>query len=395
MTREPVVCLCVAALALLAAACDSAATTAVDSGSPSGNRGEPDAGPRIDAGTQDAALADANVPEPDAAEEEDPPLPEHCATATTPPATLDCIGLYTDVATKAVSRRARAFAPAVALWSDGSDKQRWVSLPDGVVIDGTDPSEWVFPIGTKFFKEFSRDGRRIETRMWHKVDTNFWVNAAYAWDEAETMAERSAGGDITLPDGSSYHIPTISECEECHRGRTERILGFGSVMLGLAGATGVTLADLADEGLLDPAPERTSLTIGDDGSGVAPEALGWLHANCGLTCHNGNSRAVGYPSGLRLRLDPAELDGRAPDAFESYATTVGVPVTTANWRGNTRIVPGNPEQSLLYRLITTRGRGMQMPPDASDEVDTVNAALVGEWIAQMPPAEPDADAGVQ
>jgi hypothetical protein len=404
------------ALTSLAAACgsDDTAADSADSGPstagpPRDAGGETDAGPSMDAALRDAALADAmdaalrdaaladaNVPEPDAAMKglEDPPLPEHCANASTPPATLDCIGLYTDVSTKAVSVHAREFAPAVALWSDGADKQRWVKLPQGTVIDGSNPNEWAFPIGTKFFKEFSRNGRRVETRMWHKVDNNFWVNAAYAWDEGETQADRSAGGDITLPDGSSYHIPTFEECEECHRGRTERILGFGSVLLGLAGATGVTLEDLADEGLLVPAPARTSLTIGDDGSGVAPEALGWLHANCGITCHNGNSRAIGYPTGMFLRLDPADLDGRTPDAFDSYDTTVGVAVTTSNWLGNTRIVPGYPEQSLLYRLITTRGRGMQMPPFASDVVDTVNTALVGEWIRSMPPAEHDEDAGL-
>jgi len=369
-----------------------------------------DAATRLDAATRMDAAApalDATPPQPDGSDDDadterdassladaGPMLPEHCTYATTPPATLDCTGLYLDVASKQLFPGVRAYAPAYALWSDGSSKQRWISLPEGERIDNADRNEWVFPIGTKLFKEFSRDGKRIETRMWHKAGKNFWVNAAYAWDADERSAERSAGGDITLADGSSYHIPTQDECEKCHRGRTERILGFDEVLLGLPGAEGVTLRQLVDEGHLTEAPGASELVIGDDGSGLAPNVLGWLHANCGITCHNGNSRAIGYPTGMRLRLDPEQLDGRSVTDFEVYTTTVGVPVTTASWRGRTRIAPGRPEQSWLYHLISNRGDGMQMPPFASERVDSVHVALISEWIRQLPPLEPDDDAGV-
>jgi hypothetical protein len=360
----------------------------------------------MDAGTS-ASTDDAFVsPEEDAAgDEEDASaddagsedagsaLPEHCATASTPPATLECTGLYTDLESKRLLPGLRAYAPAFSLWSDGSSKQRWISLPDGQTIDSSDPNEWRFPVGTKLFKEFSRNGKRVETRMWHKAGNNFWVNAVYAWNEDETEAARSAGGDVTLSDGSDYHIPSQDECEKCHRGRTERILGFDQVLLGLRGVQGVSLRDLADENLLSQTPESSELAIGDDGSGLAPSVLGWLHANCGITCHNGNSRAVGYPTGLRLRLDPADLDGRPVREFDAYETTIGMPVTTVNWSGQTRIVPGHPEQSLLYRLITTRGQGKQMPPFASSQVDAVDSVLVGEWIRRMPPLDAGQDGG--
>lgn len=32
------------------------------------------------------------------------------------------------------------------------EKQRWISLPEGEVIDNSDPNEWIFPIGTKVWK---------------------------------------------------------------------------------------------------------------------------------------------------------------------------------------------------------------------------------------------------
>lgn len=110
--------------------------------------------------------------------------------------------------------------------------------------------------------------------------------------EDETDAERSAGGEITLDDGSSYHIPTQDECEKCHCGRTGAHPRFSmKCCLGLAGAKGITHKDLVDADLLSEAPASTALEICDDGSGIAPNVLGWFHANCGITCHKWRTSA--------------------------------------------------------------------------------------------------------
>jgi hypothetical protein len=321
-------------------------------------------------------------------------LPPQCLGATVPPSTLECTGLYADLASKQLAAGVEPYAPAVPLWSDGAEKQRWVLLPPGTTIDSADPSEWVFPVGTRFWKQFSLGGKRIETRLWQKVRADYWVHAAYAWNADESAAVQSAGGDVPLG-GGTYHIPTDDECEKCHRGRTEHILGFEEVELGLPGASGITLADLVARGRLS-APRATSLTIGDDGTGAAAPALGWLHANCGITCHNGNSNAIAFPSGLRFRLDATQLDGRSSAGFDARRTGVGVAVNAPNWKGQVRIVPGDPAASLLYFLISHRGPGMQMPPIATRVVDEGNVALVGRWISLMTPlAPPDAapDAG--
>jgi hypothetical protein len=318
-------------------------------------------------------------------------LPPQCAGAAVPPATLECTGLYTDVPAKLLAPGVQPYAPAVPLWSDGAEKQRWVSLPPGTTIDTANPSEWVFPVGTKFWKQFGAEGHRVETRLWWKVRADRWVNATYAWNADETAAVQSGGGDVPFGSGT-YHIPTQDECEKCHRGRNEHILGFEAVELGLPGATGMTLSDLVAQGRLT-VPPPTTLSIGDDGTGAAAPALGWLHANCGITCHNGNSNALAFPSGLRFRLDPTQLDGRPSSDFDARRTGIGVAVHATNWSGQTRIVPGDPSQSLLYFLISHRGAGMQMPPFATRVVDDANVAVVGRWIAAMPRL-PMPDAGV-
>jgi hypothetical protein len=318
-------------------------------------------------------------------------LPPWCAELGLPPPTLECTGLYRDVVAKELAPGVEAYAPAVPLWSDGTEKERWIRLPPGTTVDNSDPSEWVFPDGTKLWKQFARDGRRIETRLWQKVHTGFWIDATYAWNDDESAAVRSRGGDIPLGSGT-YHIPTQDECEKCHRGRTEHILGFEQVELGLPGASGVTLERLATDGRLSAPPASTALLIGDDGTGAAAPALGWLHANCGITCHNSNSNSIGNAAGMVLRLDPTELDGRPVSGSGPLRTTVGVTVNTPDWHDRTRIVAGDPATSLLYQLISNRGMGNQMPPFASDQVDVEHVALVEAWIRRMPPAPVAVDA---
>ena len=145
----------------------------------------------------------------------------------------------------------------------------------------------------------------------------------------------------------------------------------------------MTLQRLVAEGRLTAPPASARLALGDDGTGHAAAALGWLHVNCGTSCHNRRSDATAWATGLFLRLDARELDGRAANAFDSLTTTLGVAATTAGWRGQTRIAPGHPEGSLLLRLVRTRGQGNQMPPIATAVVDANAVDQVETWIASM------------
>jgi hypothetical protein len=316
------------------------------------------------------------------------PYKAECAGSATPPDDLQCTGLYTNLAKKVLAKGVREYAPAISLWADTAEKGRWIMLPKGKVIDATDPNEWVFPVGTKVWKEFRRDGRRFETRLWQKAQSNYWVRTTYRWSADESAAITSKSVDIALEDGGTYHIPSGDECDQCHRGRTEKILGFEQSLLGLSGSTGLTLKQLVAEKLISPAPTLTDLRIGDDGTGAAVAPLGWLHANCGVSCHNGNSNSTGYGASQRLRLDPTLLDGRPSNDFESLTSTVNVMSDTPAWAGQTRIVPGQPDQSLMVQLISHRGTDNpehnQMPPIATLMVDQADTQSVVDWIAKMP-----------
>ncbi|HEX4403936.1 MAG TPA: hypothetical protein VH560_03860 [Polyangia bacterium] len=322
------------------------------------------------------------------------PVPASCAGAAVPPLSLLCTGLYADITTKTIAPGIAAYTPAVSLWADGATKQRWIFLPAGMKIDNSNPNEWIFPIGTKVWKEFSRDGIRVETRLWQKVTATYWVDTAYQWNGDESAATATDGGDIPWGDGGTYHIPTPDECQQCHRGRTDRILGFEQSLLGMAGAEGLTLGVLANQGrLTTPLAVQPPLVVGDDGTGLAAPALAWLHVNCGTTCHNRNEGAAAFATGLFMRLDPTQLDGRSVKGFDTLTTTIGVAAVSPSFKGKTRIVPKDPTRSLLYQLISHRGTGVQMPPIATNVVDEADIPLVQAWIDVGPPLAPPPDGG--
>lgn len=302
------------------------------------------------------------------------------------PMTLSCTGLYEDIAKKKVAAGLHEYAPAHQLWSDGATKQRWIYLPDGTKIDTSAADQWKFPVGTKFFKEFSWDGHRVETRVFWKSTETVWLKTAYHWNDDETEATRFAGGEVDVS-GHTYYIPSAKECDECHKGRTDRALGFELLLLGLPGATGMTLQQLISDKLLTQDPKQTDFEIGDDGTGKAAPALAWLHVNCGISCHNSNSAAEGYTSDLRLRLPYDAIDGSSSADFDARKTTIGVIAHTPKWMDKTRIVAGSPDDSLLYQLASTRDMNMpknHMPPIATRVVDADGMKLVEAWIKAMP-----------
>jgi hypothetical protein len=286
------------------------------------------------------------------------------------PEDLACTGLYADFATKAISPKARPYAPAVAFWSDGLDKDRYIQIPDGQTIDITAADDWKFPVGTKVWKDIHKGPKKIETRYFLKLPDQTWTQTTYVWTEDGSKAVAGPGQDVMV-DGQKYHIPSTSECGECHKGRRDRMLGFEAISLGQPGATGLTLDVLAKENKLSPAPARTTVT-------VAEPALAALHVNCGITCHNNNSGATAYSTNLRMRLGFEEVATKPVDQWEVFGSLVNANTTSPGREGK-RIVPGKPEESALIEAINHRGPG-QMPPLATTVVDTKMVDTVSNWV---------------
>src|SRR5262245_20512807 len=91
-------------------------------------------------------------------------------------------GLYADWEEKIVAADVVPFAPQFPRWSDGAEKRRWIRLPRGKAVDARRADAWVFPVGTRLWKEFSFDGRVVETRFIERR-ADGWLYATYVWSE--------------------------------------------------------------------------------------------------------------------------------------------------------------------------------------------------------------------
>ena len=72
--------------------------------------------------------------------------------------------LYVDIVQEEVHPAIHLFKPQYELWSDGEGKKRWVYIPECEKIDSSNMNDWSFPVGTRFFKEFSVGNKKVETR---------------------------------------------------------------------------------------------------------------------------------------------------------------------------------------------------------------------------------------
>ena len=307
------------------------------------------------------------------------------------PARLVDTGLF--AAGGAIAADVRAYSPQYPLWSDGAAKSRWIYLPPGAAIDTTAPGEWSFPVGTKFWKEFTFNGRKVETRFLWRVSAARWVFASYAWNAEGTDAvlapDEGLPGAAELAPGKHHDIPAASECAACHGTERPAPLGFNALQLsddrdpnaihGEPLAAGmITNATLAAEGRFSPArPELVAnppriRTVNPRTRAV----LGYFAANCG-TCHN-TSGEIAY-AGPSLKHSDVAADGDAvARALLNQATAWQLP---GRADGTTRMLDAvAPDASaMLYRMRSRRPTS-QMPPLGTVLRDEQAISVISKWI---------------
>jgi hypothetical protein len=289
------------------------------------------------------------------------------------PTRLSETGLFADVRADLVAPGVLAYRPEFELWSDGATKRRWIQLPPDGRIDTEDMDSWSFPVGTKLWKEFSRDGVRVETRLLQRMGPGEgeWAAVSYLWNDGGTDA-------LAVPDGvedargTPHVVPSATECMGCHGGRRSRVLGFSAIQLSHPAATGmVDLDQLSQRGLLT-APPAARLEL--HASAPQKAALGYLHANCSH-CHNQDRPA--RADGFRCFDPEKKLD------FSLRAGDLGAVEQTATYRTalGEVIKRGDPDGSTVIERMSTRDRfPPSMPPLASKRVDDQGVKAIRAWI---------------
>ena len=314
------------------------------------------------------------------------PQPEPCA-----PARLAETGLF--AAGGGIGPEVRPYSPQYPLWSDGASKSRWVYLPPGTAIDTTTPGDWSFPVGTKFWKEFTFNGRKVETRFLWRVSADRWVFASYAWNAEGTDAvlapDEGLPGAAELAPGKQHDIPAAGECRACHGTERPAPLGFNALQLsndrdpnaihGEPLAAGmITNATLAAEGRFSPSrPELVGNPPRIQSDNPRTRAvLGYFAANCG-TCHN-RSGEIAYAGPSLKHSDLGDGDDAA-SALLAQVTAWEVPGRAS---GTTRMLDSlAPDASAMLVRMRSRRPSSQMPPLGTVLRDEQAIETVAKWIA--------------
>jgi len=246
----------------------------------------------------------------------------------------------------------RSYSPLYPLWSDGAAKRRWIYLPPGQDIDARQADDWIFPVGTKLWKEFSF-GKKVETRYLEKVARGEWRFAAYAWNAGENDAilvpERGAPNCYPIAEGVRHDIPGVADCKTCHEGQgRDIVLGFNALQLSPerdpeapnaeAWASGmITFTSLVEQKRLD----HLNKNLARRAPAIAT-ALATARARASL----------GYLSANSVRMALSTFIG-SKSKFQIPGLATGQ---------SYRVLPGHSSQSAIVYRMESRNPYRQMPP---------------------------------
>jgi uncharacterized repeat protein (TIGR03806 family) len=288
------------------------------------------------------------------------------------------------------------------LFSDYSDKFRFVWMPPGTSARYVDDDPFEFPVGTVLAKTFafpigarSGDGlpaeKLIETRLLVRAKSG-WVALPYIWNDEQDDATLQLVPDpvpVKWTESSgrvhdfTYVIPNANECHECHDNqKVLRPIGPKARNLNkdysYSDGTGDQLVRWARVGYLQGLPAaaaRPKAAKWDEpGSGsLAERARAYLDNNC-AHCHQPGGQA-GY-TGVDFRLGQMDL---ARQGLCKAPNSAGA-VDALRYD----LVPGHPEESILiYRLESTAPK-VSMPALGRDVVHEEGLQLLRQWITSLP-----------
>ncbi|HYJ11699.1 MAG TPA: hypothetical protein VEX18_21900 [Polyangiaceae bacterium] len=284
-----------------------------------------------------------------------------------------------------------------ALWSDGAEKERFLRIPDGAKIhpvdcatepdlcadpgsggEGLDDGHWDLPIGTVLVKNFSLEGKHIETRLLMRRNSRTWKGFSYEWNDDGTEANLLPEGK-NKPVGTGTQVwqyPSRAACLECHTQYAGRSLGPNTRQLNAdhayAEGTMNQVAKFTELGLFDVPPKDLPGYPDPYGTGTLEErARSYLQTNCAI-CH----RPGGEFSTVDMRFGTALAETNLCGASEHDESLAAY-----------RLVPGQPtlsSMSVRMQALDTAEAEVRMPKLGSTVIDEQGVALIDEWITSLP-----------
>lgn len=269
--------------------------------------------------------------------------------------------------------RVQLYTLSTPLFSDYSEKDRFIYVPAGQTARHTGDGLIEFPVGSALIKTFRYGERVLETRVMLRRASG-WVALPYIWEGDDAVLKRGGTRIAVTVNGQpiSYAVPNQNQCKECHQ-QAGAIQPIGPKARNLGAAQ---LSGLVNAGLLDRAPAGYTLPRWDDPEApVEARARAYLDVNCGH-CHS--RQGIANNSGLILTFEEAD----------PVACGIGKrPVAAGRGSGghDFAIAPGAPDKSiLLYRMESTEP-GIAMPEVGRGLVHKEGVALVRDYIAGLKP----------
>lgn len=339
------------------------------------------------------------------------------------PTKLSLTGLYTNIAspTRAVTSGIVPFEVNTPLWSDGSHKERFITLPVGVKVTATDTDQYVFPDKTVLVKNFLIDSTHGDTLSKFLIETRFLVvrqspfgvqvhGFSYKWHRNQTdadLVDPVTGLDTVHKvklsgafKGKRWRYPSQADCNTCHSG-ARSVLGFLTPQLNRPSKANPTINQLqalvtANILAANPLAGKTNTFrwVGLTENGVTPpagvtlaewKARSYFASNCSHCHGNGRARTFESSSHDFDFLKPGRKTVfTEPDTAGGY---VGKP-TNVDVRFPQLVHRGWPESSfvmarMMSRPVEFNGPSMQMPPLATFQPDSVAANIVKDWICSL------------
>lgn len=289
------------------------------------------------------------------------------------------------------------------LFSDYTNKRRFVYLPPGTKAKYDANASFEFPVGTVIIKNFAypydmraphAGERLLEARLLIRR-ADGWIGLPYVWNAEETEARlRVLGTPLRVTaiqaDGQAatydYNVPNANQCKECHR---EVLKITGPIGTKARHLNKTFPYDTGEEnqlvhwtrvGILEGAPADPTLApraavLEDPQSGtIEQRARTYLDVNC-AHCHNplGAARTTGLFLGIG-ETEPLKLG------------ICKSPVAAGRGTGGFRydIEPGKPDQSILLFRMISLDPGVAMPELGRRRVHQEAVEVIRQWIASLP-----------
>jgi uncharacterized repeat protein (TIGR03806 family) len=317
-----------------------------------------------------------------------PAISDATITSAANPPLLSTYGFFNGGADRP-SVALMSYSLGTPLFSDYSEKQRFIYVPKDARLSVAADGRVNFPVGSAIIKSFGYPDalgklKIIETRVLLNRAEG-WIALPYVWRADGTDADLKLGG-MRVPvafkktDGTamqiSYAVPNKNQCKQCHS-TNNAIMPIGPVWQNMIFSDAAAVKAVKSRTDFAGKQIVTEARWNDPKSGTLDQrALSYLRVNCGH-CH----KPTGSASNSGLFFDD-HMGGNA---------SLGIgkrPVAAGRGAGNFDFVieQGHPERSILTHRMKSTDPGVAMPELGRATAHDEGIKLLEEWIAAMKPA---------